>query len=296
MARLSHNAKAWPLLNYRVSHSVTLAADANRPPPGARFALGCASRSRRACRRVAPADRDRPIGRRRPDEPAALQPFGVERHADPVMPENFDQVTALAAEHIEIAGVRGNASPPALGSPGCSCRAACRCARPPAIPERRTGPGSSPRQCLDHRRRQIRWDRPRYPHPHLTGELDLDRRLGDRGAICGLRRRLGRRDQHLRKTVRDGAQFLPPTIDLPSADIGAAGDLADRRSWRQALRDDRPFLFLDQRRRRSGPVITSIRAIGTVSCTGASTVICTHASNSAEPALNARRPSPEGYV
>src|SRR6516164_5074340 len=43
---------------------------------------------------------------RGPNEPAALQPLGIERHADAVMPENFDQRAALAAKHIEIAGVR----------------------------------------------------------------------------------------------------------------------------------------------------------------------------------------------
>src|SRR5205823_11482267 len=51
-------------------------------------------------------NRHRAVSRRRPYKPAALQPLGVERHADPVMPENLDQLTALAAEHIQIAGVR----------------------------------------------------------------------------------------------------------------------------------------------------------------------------------------------
>ena len=50
-------------------------------------------------------DRDRPVSRRRPDETAALQPLGVERHADPVMPENLDQVTSFPSENIQITGV-----------------------------------------------------------------------------------------------------------------------------------------------------------------------------------------------
>ena len=54
---------------------------------------------------------------------------------------------------------------------------------------------------------------------------------------------------------------LPPAIDLPSANIGATGQLADHCPRRQARGNNRPFLFLDQRRRRSGPVITSTRAI-----------------------------------
>jgi hypothetical protein len=47
-----------------------------------------------------------PFGRRWPDKSAALQPLGVERHADPVVPENLDQMAALAAEHVEIAAMR----------------------------------------------------------------------------------------------------------------------------------------------------------------------------------------------
>jgi hypothetical protein len=35
-----------------------------------------------------------------------LQPLGIPRHADPVVPQNFDQVTALAAKNVKIAGVR----------------------------------------------------------------------------------------------------------------------------------------------------------------------------------------------
>src|ERR1700682_3434978 len=44
-------------------------------------------------------DRDYPIGRRRPDEPAALQSFGVERDAQTVMPEDLDQIAPPATEH-----------------------------------------------------------------------------------------------------------------------------------------------------------------------------------------------------
>src|SRR3954468_13374543 len=39
-------------------------------------------------------DRYRTIGRRRPDKPAALQPLRIERHADPVVPDDLDQVTS----------------------------------------------------------------------------------------------------------------------------------------------------------------------------------------------------------
>jgi len=42
----------------------------------------------------------------RPDEAAAIQAFGVERHGKAVVPEDFDQASATVAKHEEIAGVR----------------------------------------------------------------------------------------------------------------------------------------------------------------------------------------------
>ena len=43
------------------------------------------------------------VGRRWPDEAALLQPFGVERHAETIMPKNLDQVTSGASKDVEIA-------------------------------------------------------------------------------------------------------------------------------------------------------------------------------------------------
>src|SRR5690349_11441817 len=40
------------------------------------------------------------------DEPATFQTLGVQRHAQTIMPKNLQQVAALAAEHVEIAGMR----------------------------------------------------------------------------------------------------------------------------------------------------------------------------------------------
>ena len=51
-------------------------------------------------------DHYRAVRRLWPDEAATLQPLGIERHAEVIMPENLDQLAALAAEHIEIAAVR----------------------------------------------------------------------------------------------------------------------------------------------------------------------------------------------
>ena len=45
------------------------------------------------------------VGRRWPDEAAFLQPFGVERHAETVMPKNLDQVASGASKDVKIAGM-----------------------------------------------------------------------------------------------------------------------------------------------------------------------------------------------
>src|ERR1700731_2329765 len=51
-------------------------------------------------------DHHRAVRRLWPDETATLQPLGIERHAEAIMPENLDQLSALAAEHVKIAAVR----------------------------------------------------------------------------------------------------------------------------------------------------------------------------------------------
>ena len=51
-------------------------------------------------------DRHNAAGWRGPDEPAALQPLGVERHSDPVVPEDLHEVPALAPEHVQVARMR----------------------------------------------------------------------------------------------------------------------------------------------------------------------------------------------
>jgi hypothetical protein len=43
---------------------------------------------------------------------------------------------------------------------------------------------------------------------------------------------LWRRDQHLRKPIRDSAELLPPTIDLAATNLGATCDLTDHRTGR----------------------------------------------------------------
>src|SRR5712675_946262 len=46
------------------------------------------------------------VRRRWPDEAASLQPFGVERHAETVMPDNLDQIATGASEDVKVARVR----------------------------------------------------------------------------------------------------------------------------------------------------------------------------------------------
>ena len=47
-------------------------------------------------------DSNHAIGRQRPDEAALLKPLGIERHAEPVVPQNLNQVTSGASEDVEI--------------------------------------------------------------------------------------------------------------------------------------------------------------------------------------------------
>jgi len=51
-------------------------------------------------------DDNNAIGRRGPDKLAALQPLGVKRHAQTVMPKHLHEVAPASTEHEEITGVR----------------------------------------------------------------------------------------------------------------------------------------------------------------------------------------------
>ena len=95
-------------------------------------------------------DSNNAVGRRWPDETTLLQPFGIERHADAVMPKNLDQIAPDASEHVEIARVRiATEELPGPAEQARSCRAACRFVRLPAKVVRQTGPELSPLQSFD---------------------------------------------------------------------------------------------------------------------------------------------------
>lgn len=51
-------------------------------------------------------DRNRSVGRARPDEPAMLKPLRIERQAKPIMPKHLQQIAATAAKDKKIAGMR----------------------------------------------------------------------------------------------------------------------------------------------------------------------------------------------
>ena len=46
------------------------------------------------------------VNRRRPYEPATLQALRIQRHPQPVVPEDLQEIAPLAAEDVEIASVR----------------------------------------------------------------------------------------------------------------------------------------------------------------------------------------------
>src|SRR3954449_9880932 len=51
-------------------------------------------------------DSNHAVRRRWPDEASLLKPFGIERHAETVMPKNLNQVASGTSENVKIAGMR----------------------------------------------------------------------------------------------------------------------------------------------------------------------------------------------
>src|SRR5437868_15303022 len=144
-----------------------------------------------------------------------------------------------------------------------SCPFACRSGRPPAIPAPRTEPGSSPRQRLYNRHSQRSRARSRYPQAGFARKIHLDHRRGAKpGIVPGLPISVSWRcNHHLRKPVTSAAKLLSPAVDLAWADLRPARHFGDNRSRLQGLGDNRLLCSSVQRRRRSGPVITSTLAI-----------------------------------
>jgi len=175
-------------------------------------------------------DRDRPVSRQRLYEPAALQPLGVQRHANPVMPENLDQVSAVPAEHIEVAGVRiasqsflnlehvgmptdnHTRTPEGTGitaAPDASTTAAAKAGDTEAGIRTRGLPANS----ISNHRRWRWWV----------------------NAIAG------RCHQHARKAIDRRSQLPAPTIDQTRCHVVLTRYVAHHCAGRKPLRDDRPL-------------------------------------------------------
>ena len=162
-------------------------------------------------------DRDDPVDHRGPDETAAFEPLGVQRHADPVMPEYLDQIAFAAAEYPEIADVRIASSSAEPAGPARACRAACRSGRLQSRPGHRPEPGS-PRQHPQRRRNQRQR---RVRHDLHPGTADLDHHRCRRRNRCRTPLRI--RTDHHRSKRR--CVLVPPC----RAASDKAGSLADRR-------------------------------------------------------------------
>jgi hypothetical protein len=99
-------------------------------------------------------DDDDTVCRRRPDELAALQSFGVERHAETVVPKNLDEIATAAAKGEKIAGVRIALQRLLLGSQTVRHEARHPQAWPPELPRlpSTNSPVSSDNPSLELRR------------------------------------------------------------------------------------------------------------------------------------------------
>ena len=50
-------------------------------------------------------ERDHALSRRGPDETTLLEPFGIKRHADAVVPDDLDQRSRPPSEHEQVAAM-----------------------------------------------------------------------------------------------------------------------------------------------------------------------------------------------
>jgi hypothetical protein len=130
------------------------------------------------------------VRRRWPDEAAFLQPLGVQRHAETVMPKDLDQVTSGASKDVKITCV-GIALQRFLepAAPSHSCRASYWFAQPQAKRARLREPGSSQLQHIEYTPQCLRIDAAADADTVLAGKINLDclrdgrRRRGDRSRL-----------------------------------------------------------------------------------------------------------------
>ena len=95
---------------------------------------------------------------------------------------------------------------------------------------------------------------------------------------------------------RARTQLLPLPIDLSGTNVSPTGDISDNRSRGKGRRNDRALLLLTPRPSPLGAGNNLQSGHLDVSCTGASTIVCTSATSDLCSRAGARRPSPEGYA
>ena len=204
------------------------------------------------------------VGRRRPDEPSALQPLRIQRHAEPVVPEDLDQVTSFAPENIEIARVR-IAPQRLLNLQGQAAAAHVR----PADRQ----PHPHPARNRDHRRSRTVITAAASSGGIHAGMRTRESpensivsagRAASMGGMAGEAAQLvavapttidDRRHDRLGKSVRQ-ANLPPPPVDQAGTDIGLARHVRHPSTGRECRSDKRPLLLFTPPPRRSGPVMT----------------------------------------
>ena len=136
--------------------------------------------------RLRRGQRHRAAHRGRPDEAALVQPLGIERQAQAVVPQDLDQRSAAFPEHVEVAHVRVALKPSAPAAPGQASPCACRSSPGRYTPASSGGmaiiatPAASPPPTPPTPRRRSSLARhpsalPRPPDASTTPDSDQDR-------------------------------------------------------------------------------------------------------------------------
>ena len=245
------------------------------------------------------------IGRRGPDEPAAFQTLGIQRHAQAVMPKDFQQIAALAAEHVKIAGMRiAMQRLLHLQVPGCSCRGACPSSRSPARPAHPMAAQSSA-QHRHHTAQRHQADIAANPDAGAVRQGDLDPVRGR--PRCGLRRRRnGRRrgldqmDWHkalsaMPRPRRARHSRLRHVIQQIGVNVMPRGHAPDAGTRFTALSND-PQLLLDAPAPPPFPAVEDFNPTARHLCNVHLKVDCQVISLARFQPARARRSSPEGYI
>ena len=252
----------------------------NQPSPVARFVAGAANRMPSSTiAQLRGGDGDDTIRRRGPNEPAALQTLGIERHAETVMPEDLQQVAARACRETRKHRQRADhaAGPAEPARPDRSSHGACQSHRSPARPVRPMAV-RSPAQHRHDTTQQHKADITSDPYRRAIRQRHLDPtiRRCRISATCGRAGTLTPVRQILVRLLPAPAETLVrgSARSVPSRAPGGARfhNKPRLRSYRRATSTKlapgcsssatiRSLSSNRQRRRRSDPVIISIPTI-----------------------------------